>query len=134
MIRLDAARPVHFCDGLSRRDFLRRGRALGALAAGGSLGSIALSGCGRPAGVAPIKVGILHSQTGSMALSETALRDVEMMAIEEINDAGTTVLFATHDRTLLDVRPRRIVVLDEGKAIDVPNGFGADEYDNRLPL
>ena len=29
---------------------------------------------------------------------------------------GTTVLFATHDRSLLDVRPRRVVVLDEGNA------------------
>jgi len=28
----------------------------------------------------------------------------------------------------------RVVVLDEGKAIDVPNGISADEYDNRLPL
>lgn len=56
---------------------------------------------------------------------------------EEINDAGTTVLFATHDRSLLDVRPRRLIVLDEGKAIDVPNGVAiADDqvYDNELPL
>ncbi len=53
---------------------------------------------------------------------------------EEIHENGTTVLFATHDRTLLEVRPRRVVVLDEGKAIDVPNGIATDEYDNRLPL
>jgi cell division transport system ATP-binding protein len=33
------------------------------------------------------------------------------------------VIFATHDRTLLDVRPRRVVVLDEGKALDVRNGL-----------
>jgi len=48
---------------------------------------------------------------------------------EDIHDSGTTVLFATHDRTLLDVRPRRIVVLDEGKATDVPHGLamGLDE-------
>ena len=46
---------------------------------------------------------------------------------EDIHDSGTTVLFATHDRTLLDVRPRRIVVLDEGKATDVPHGLGAAE-------
>jgi cell division transport system ATP-binding protein len=32
---------------------------------------------------------------------------------EDIHETGTTVLFATHDRTLLDVRPRRIVVLTE---------------------
>ena len=43
---------------------------------------------------------------------------------EDIHETGTTVLFATHDRSLLDVRPRRVVVLDEGKAIDVPNGLG----------
>jgi cell division transport system ATP-binding protein len=53
---------------------------------------------------------------------------------EEIHESGTTVLFATHDRTLLEVRPRRVVVLDEGKAIDVPQGIATDEYDNRLPL
>src|SRR5262245_58416173 len=48
---------------------------------------------------------------------------------EDIHEAGTTVLFASHDRTLLDVRPRRIVVLDEGKATDVPHGLGADDED-----
>jgi cell division transport system ATP-binding protein len=53
---------------------------------------------------------------------------------EDIHESGTTVLFATHDRTLLEVRPRRVVVLDEGKAIDVPHGIAAEEYDNRLPL
>ena len=41
---------------------------------------------------------------------------------EDIHETGTTVLFATHDRSLLEVRPRRVVVLDEGKAIDVPRG------------
>jgi cell division transport system ATP-binding protein len=66
---------------------------------------------------------------------------------EEINDAGTTILFATHDRSLLDVRPRRLIVLDEGKALDVPNGVATteddqyddssvslDDRDNELPL
>ncbi len=53
---------------------------------------------------------------------------------EEIHESGTTVVFATHDRSLLEVRPRRIVVLDGGKAIDVPHGIAAEEYDNRLPL
>jgi cell division transport system ATP-binding protein len=55
---------------------------------------------------------------------------------EEIHENGTTVLFATHDRSLLEVRPRRLIVLDEGKALDVPNGVVApgDQYDNELPL
>lgn len=42
---------------------------------------------------------------------------------EDIHDSGVTVLFATHDRSLLDVRPRRVVVLDEGRAFDVPQGL-----------
>ena len=46
------------------------------------------------------------------------------------------MLFATHDRSLLEVRPRRLIVLDEGKAVDVPNGVVApsEQYDNELPL
>jgi cell division transport system ATP-binding protein len=48
---------------------------------------------------------------------------------EDIHETGTTVLFATHDRTLLDVRSRRVVVLDEGKATDVPHGLGATDDD-----
>jgi urea transport system substrate-binding protein len=36
----------------------------------------------------PIKVGILHSLTGTMAISETSVRDATLLAIEEINTAG----------------------------------------------
>jgi urea transport system substrate-binding protein len=36
----------------------------------------------------PIKVGILHSLTGVMAISETTLKDAELLAIDEINAAG----------------------------------------------
>ena len=35
-----------------------------------------------------IKVGILHSLSGTMAISETVLKDVALMAIEEINAKG----------------------------------------------
>ncbi|MDY6782757.1 MAG: urea ABC transporter substrate-binding protein [Cyanobacteriota bacterium] len=35
-----------------------------------------------------IKVGILHSLSGTMAISETTVVDAEMLAIEEINEAG----------------------------------------------
>jgi len=45
--------------------------------------------------------------------------------LEDIHETGVTVLFATHDRTLLDVRARRVVVLDEGRAFDAPNGLDA---------
>jgi urea transport system substrate-binding protein len=36
----------------------------------------------------PIKVGILHSLSGTMAISETSLKDVALMTIEGINKAG----------------------------------------------
>ena len=36
----------------------------------------------------PIKVGLLHSLTGSMAISEVSVRDAEVLAINEINEAG----------------------------------------------
>ncbi len=36
----------------------------------------------------PVKVGILHSLTGVMAISESALHDAELLAIEQINQAG----------------------------------------------
>ena len=35
-----------------------------------------------------IKVGILHSLSGTMAISETSLKDVALMTIEEINAKG----------------------------------------------
>ncbi len=36
----------------------------------------------------PIKVGVMHSLSGTMAISEVAIKDVVLMAIEEINAAG----------------------------------------------
>src|SRR5690606_38349145 len=36
----------------------------------------------------PIKVGILHSLSGTMAISETSLKDVALMTIEGINAKG----------------------------------------------
>lgn len=35
-----------------------------------------------------VKVGLLHSLTGSMAISETSVRDAELLAISEINASG----------------------------------------------
>jgi urea transport system substrate-binding protein len=36
----------------------------------------------------PIKVGVLHSLSGTMAISETSLKDVALMTFEEINEKG----------------------------------------------
>ena len=35
-----------------------------------------------------VKIGVLHSLSGTMAISETSLRDVVLMAVEEINATG----------------------------------------------
>ena len=46
-----------------------------------------------------VKVGVLHSLSGTMAISETSLRDVVLMAVEEINGAGGVKVAArVHDR------------------------------------
>jgi hypothetical protein len=45
---------------------------------------------GRPSGASEdtIKVGVLHSLSGTMAISETVLKDTVLMAIDEINAKG----------------------------------------------
>ncbi len=79
---------------VTRRGFLKRtGQAGLTLAAAQALAPFVLSGCSSSGGKggssgSTIKVGILHSLTGTMAISETSLKDVELMAIDEINKAG----------------------------------------------
>jgi len=68
----------------SRRDFLKTTAVLGAGAAAG-LGFPAILAA---QGGGPVKVGVLHSLSGTMAISEVSLRDVVLMAIEEINGKG----------------------------------------------
>ena len=51
--------------------------------------SVALASIGMAAHAADtIKVGILHSLSGTMAISETALKETALMTIEEINKSG----------------------------------------------
>ncbi|MFM1903101.1 MAG: Aliphatic amidase expression-regulating protein [Planctomycetota bacterium] len=75
---------------LSRRSLLAGGSRAATLVAARSLAPALFAGCsaGLPQGSEPIVVGLLHSQTGTLAISETALRDAELFAIEEINAAG----------------------------------------------
>lgn len=58
-----------------------------AMAAILALGSTACGSKGSSDGDT-VKVGLLHSLTGSMAISEEAVRDAEVLAIEEINESG----------------------------------------------
>jgi len=60
------------------------------LAACGGGTSQSTDGAGAGGGAAgdTIKVGILHSLSGTMAISEVTVKDAELLAIEEINAAG----------------------------------------------
>lgn len=49
--------------------------------------ALTLAGCSKDDGTT-VKVGILHSLSGTMAISETSVRDAEMLAVKEINAAG----------------------------------------------
>lgn len=44
--------------------------------------------CATPPDGDSVKVGILHSLSGTMSISEVAVRDAELLAIKEINEAG----------------------------------------------
>jgi urea transport system substrate-binding protein len=87
---------------LGRRKFLIAGSA--------TLGSsLLLKACdGQSAGGDKIKVGILHSLTGTMAISEKSVVDAEMLAIDEINKAG-------------GVLGKQIEAIQEDGASDWPN-------------
>ena len=68
-----------------RRTFIKRISTLaGAIALSGGLGLASTSVLAQNT----IKVGVLHSLSGTMAISETVLKDVTLMAIEEINAKG----------------------------------------------
>ena len=73
----------------SRREFLatssRTAVGIGVAALLGNLGNWALS---YGADKEPIKIGVLHSLSGTMAISEVSLKDVVSMAVEEINAKG----------------------------------------------
>lgn len=62
----------------SRRTFL----------AGTLLSLLGMSSCNRGSSLASIKVGILHSFTGTMGLSEKPVAEATLLAIEEINQKG----------------------------------------------
>lgn len=64
-----------------RASFLRTALLGAALLAGTSTAALA-------ADTGPIKIGVLHSLSGTMAISETTLKDVMLMLVEEQNKKG----------------------------------------------
>ena len=76
--------------GSSRREFLgqsgRVAAGVGVAALLGNLGHWALSYTAEAA--EPVKVGVLHSLSGTMAISETSLKDALLFTFDEINKKG----------------------------------------------
>jgi urea transport system substrate-binding protein len=68
---------------MKRRDLIA---TLPAAAAATGLGSLTSLSAWAQSG--PIKVGVLHSLSGTMAISETVLKDTVLMAIDEVNAKG----------------------------------------------
>ncbi|MBA4742123.1 MAG: urea ABC transporter substrate-binding protein [Azoarcus sp.] len=86
--------------------------------------SASIAAIGVPIGAAAadtIKVGILHSLSGTMAISETALKNVALMTIEEINANGgvmgkqlePVVVDPASDWPLFAERARQLITQDE---------------------
>jgi urea transport system substrate-binding protein len=75
---------------LSRRDLVAGGGAAATLAAARALAPALFAGCslGIPPRQPTVTLGLLHSQTGPLAISATSLRDIELYACERINAAG----------------------------------------------
>jgi cell division transport system ATP-binding protein len=47
-----------------------------------------------------------------------------MNLLQKINEAGTTIVMATHDRGLVDKAQKRVVVLDQGRITRDERGGG----------
>ena len=100
----------------------------GALAVAFTAASISSAMAAAAANTAPIRVGILHSLSGTMAISETTLKDVMLMLIDEQNKRGGLLgrkleavvvdpasnwpLFAEKTRELLQVQHVDVDLLD----------------------
>ncbi|MDF3835177.1 urea ABC transporter substrate-binding protein [Cupriavidus basilensis] len=69
---------------MKRRDMLK----LSAVAAAALFATAGVSPLALAQSKEPIKIGILHSLSGTMAISETSLKDVALMTIDEINKSG----------------------------------------------
>ncbi len=104
---------------INRRGFLKSGAALGALAGIVVVPQFAF------AADETIKVGVLHSLSGTMAISETTLKDVMLMLIEQQNAKGgllgkkleAVVVDPASDWPLFAEKARQLISADKCAAV-----------------
>ena len=96
-----------------------------ALAAVAGLGLGLLTGCaGRTAAsTPPIRVGVLHSLSGTMAISERSLVDATLLGLQEINDAGG-LLGRPVEPVVVDGRSRALDFAEQARRL-VDGGVAA---------
>ena len=92
-------------------------------------------------GPTPIEVGLLHSQTGTMAISETSVRDAEELALLEIDAAGgllgrpvEAVVEDGRSRST-DIFPRRArKLLEQDRVVAIFGGWTSDSRKAMQPI
>ena len=130
----------HPTTAVSRRNALRSGIAA-TLAAARGMAPALFAGCSL--GILPkaktVNVGMLHSQTGPLAISATSLRDIELHAFEQINAAGgilgrQVVARAPDTRSQASLFPKRASQLLDDGAVAVFGCWTSSSRKAVLPL
>ena len=114
------------------------------LAAAATIGStMATSAMAQTPSGEPIKVGILHSLSGTMAISETTLKDAMLMLIEEQNKKGgvlgrpleAVVVDPASDWPLFAEKAKQLLLQDEVAVVDgvFDHGVALDPKGVHLP-
>src|SRR5690606_18938673 len=76
-----------YVPGTWRSAMMQRRFTLKTLTAAATVATLAMTGLSAHA-QSTIKIGVLHALSGTMAISETVLKDTVLMAVDEINAKG----------------------------------------------
>ena len=107
---------------LSRRSFTKLALAATAGAVGGDLAAGAAHAA---PSTEPVKIGVLHSLSGTMAISETTLKDVMLMLVEDQNRKGgvlgrkieAVVVDPASNWPLFAEKARELITVDKVSAV-----------------
>jgi cell division transport system ATP-binding protein len=109
---------MRVADALERVDLAGRGNEMADKLSGGEQQRVAIA---RAIVTEPALL-LADEPTGNL---DPQLAIDILTLFEEINEAGTTVIFATHDHGLLQAYPHRLVMIEDGRAIEATQGLRA---------
>ncbi|MGB0680460.1 MAG: cell division ATP-binding protein FtsE, partial [Polyangiales bacterium] len=109
---------VRVAETLERVGLAGRGAELAATLSGGEQQRVAVA---RAIATQPMLL-LADEPTGNL---DPQLAIDVLTLFEEINATGTTVIFATHDHSLLQKRQHRIVALEAGRVVHAGAGLGS---------